>query len=300
MKNAYKILFSAAVCALALVSCSKMNETPSFNPDDSFASFDNLAYTVSEDCGKVSIPVSIASIDPQTVTVALKAVDGTAKAGVNYDFAGDGILRFDGNSRTMVVDINIVDKTGEYTGDLDFSVEIVSAGELKVGANSVCKVTISDLDHPLAAILGEYTGTAYNYFDNATTSWKVNFMKDAKDVTVLWIDAPTASFQGTYPSADYRIYAKVSEDKKSFTVSLGQTLASKAGSNVVSLWGFDGSSVYDGGTVTFTLDASGKTFTIEDGWGWGVGYLTSSDQVSLYDLYSPGTSSTPAVSFTKN
>lgn len=300
MKNTYKILFSAAVGALALASCSKMNDYPTFNPDDSFAAFDNVAYTVTEDCGSLSIPVSIASIDAQKVNVALKAVEGTAKSGTHFELVGDGVLRFDGKARTMVVDVNIISKVGEYTGDLDFSLELVSAGSLKLGANKTCKVTISDLDHPLAAILGEYTGKAYDYFDGAPVSWKANFMKDAKDVTVLWIDAPTAYFQGTYPSADFRIYAKVADDKKSFTVSLGQVLASKASGNTVSLWGFDGSGVYDGGSITFTLDESGKTFTIEEGWGWGIGYLTSSDQVSLYDLYSPGTGSTPSVSFTKN
>ena len=299
MKNTIKILFSASVCAVALSSCSKLNTTPSFNPDDSFVAFDNAAFTVTEDCGYLSVPVSIASIDPEKVNVAIKTIDGTAKAGVDYELDGDGVVRFDGKLRTMVVDINIVSKVGTYTGDLDFSLEIVSAGNLKLGANKTCKVTISDLDHPLAAILGEYTGTAFDYFDGAAVNWNVNFMKDTKDVTVLWIDAPTGSFQGTYPSADYRIYAKVADDKKSFTVSLGQVLASKASGNTVSLWGFDGSSVYDGGSVTFTLDESGKTFTIEDGWGWGIGYLKDGNSVSLYDLYSPGTGSTPSVSFTK-
>lgn len=299
MKNTNKILFIAAVSAMALVSCSKMNDYPTFNPDDSFAAFDQIAYSVDENCGTLTIPVSIASIDPEKVNVALKAVDSTAKAGVNYELVGDGVLRFDGKLRTMAIDVKINDKSGEYTGDLVFCLELVSAGGLKIGANNTCTVTISDLDHPLAAILGEYTGTGFDYFDGAAVNWNVNFMKDAKDVTVLWIDAPTASFQGTYPSGDYRIYAKVAEDQKSFTVPLGQVLASKASGKTVSLWSFNGSSVYSSGSVTFTLDASGKTFTIEEGFGWGIGYLTDSNSVSLFDLYSPGTSSTPAVSFTK-
>ena len=80
MKNIFKI-FVFAVALSAAFSCSKLNETPVFEDSMSFVAFDVTSVIVNENAGSVSIPVTIASIDPKAVTVAYTVTDDTAKAG---------------------------------------------------------------------------------------------------------------------------------------------------------------------------------------------------------------------------
>lgn len=217
MKNLFKIITSATVLA-ALFSCSGLNETPVFEDSMTFVAFDKTSVTVDENAGTVSIPVTIASIDPKAVTVAYTVTDGTAKAGVNFNLKDpSAVLVFDGQTRTMNLELAIVDLTGEYTGDLSFSLSLVAPGNMKLGANSTCAVKISDLDHPLADILGTYTVTAEDFAQGAV-NWTMTLSKDPSDVNVVWIDyvCPLA-MQGSMA-----VYANVSEDHKTISIPCGQ------------------------------------------------------------------------------
>ena len=217
MKNIFKI-FTFAVALSAAFSCSKLNETPAFEDSKSFAAFDVTSVTVDENVGKVSIPVTIASIDPKTVAVAYVVEDGTAKAGTNYSLVDESaVLAFDGKTRTMNIEIDITDLAGQYTGDLSCKISLVKPGSLDLGANSVCTVKISDLDHPLADILGTYTVTATDFAQGDVT-WTMTLTKDEKDVTMVWIDyvCPLAK------SGAMSVYANVSEDHKTISIPCGQ------------------------------------------------------------------------------
>ena len=265
MKNIYKFL-AGAVALTAVFSCSKLNDYPVFEDGESFAAFDIISMTVNEDAGTINIPVTIGSVDPKQVAVAYEVTDGTAKAGEDFSLAdASAVLAFDGETRTMNIEINIVEFAGEYTGDKTFSVSLVSAGGLKLGKNSTCSVKIADLDHPLAAILGSYTASCKSY-SGADLTWTLNFEKDPSDVTVVWVDAPVY-WASQYASwGDYSVYGNVSEDMKTITFPCGQTCGALSDSpawfdtetDVFTLgtWA-PGISLDDSGVITMTMTEDG-------------------------------------------
>lgn len=288
MKNILKYIAGAAVVA-ALAGCS-LNPLPSFEESESFVAFDKAAVSVNEDAGTVTLPLTIASIDAVKTNISYELIDGTAKEGDNYEGVDEsGVIVFDGKERTGSIVVNIKNIAGTFTGDLSFQVRLVSATGLKLGASSVCTVTINDLDHPLSAILGEYTATAHDYFDDADVSWTVTLMKDADDVNVVWVDGFTSTFAGYYPNADYRIYGNVVKDEDDnvtgITFPCGQSLPDAVGGRELKLWYFaGGSSVSTSGNIAFETTSTG--FATED--GLGIGYQSDSGGVSLYDLLMPG------------
>ena len=217
MKKIFKTFCFAAALSAAF-SCSNLNVTPAFEDSKSFAAFDVTSVTVDENAGTVSIPVTIASLEPKAVAVAYVVEDGTAKAGENYSLVDDSaVLTFDGKTRTQNIVINITDLAGKYTGDLGFTITLVKPGSLNLGASSVCTVKISDLDHPLADILGTYVVTATDFAQGDVT-WEMTLTKDESDVTMVWIDyvCPLAK-QGSMA-----VYANVSEDHKTISIPCGQ------------------------------------------------------------------------------
>lgn len=201
-----------AVCGIAiLASCDKLNETPSFSKSESFVSFPSSSAMINEDGGQIVIPVNMASINPIATAVSYELVDGTAKEGIDYiDTNESAVLSFDGESRSANIVIDIVNRQGDYTGDLSFTINLLSATGLKIGNESVCKVTIGDLDHPLANILGEYDGTATSYWDGEV-AWTMTLYKDPSDVNVVWIDGVTNEV-GSYNNGLF--YANVFRDEE--------------------------------------------------------------------------------------
>ena len=267
-----------------MIGCD-LNPLPKFNDADAFVAFDVTNVSVNEDAGTVTLPITIASLDARKTTVSYELVDGTAKQGQNFEGADESaVLAFDGTSRTGNIVIKIKNDAGHYTGDLTFSVKLITAAGLELGANSECTITIADLDHPLGAILGTYTASAEDYFAGATATWTVTLMKDPNDTKVVWVDGFTSNFSGTYPGKDWRIYGNVSDDLKTITFPCGQSFADKVGTNTAILWLFGGgSSVSQSGNIVFEATETG--FASEN--GCGIGYTTDSG-VSLYDLLMPG------------
>ncbi len=220
-KNLFKI-FAGAAALIALASC-ELNETPVFDDKDAFVAMDISSAVVNENAGTVTIPVTIASIDPVQTSVTYEVKDNTAKAGTNYSLTDESaVLLFDGQTRSMNIVINIIDRPGIADGDLNFSVTLIGAGNsLNIGANASCTVKISDLDHPLADILGTYTVTQED-FAQGEVSYTMTVAKDDEDPTVVWIYpiCPLASQVGM------TVYGNVSEDHKTINIPCGQTLDS--------------------------------------------------------------------------
>jgi len=216
-----KINFYLSIVALgvAAVSCSNLNNNPVFDDANAFVEFGKTTLSVSEDGKSVSIPVTLASLKGLSENVSYEAVDGTAKAGTNFELAdGSATLKFDSENRSQNIVINIKDNPGVYTGDLKFTVAIKNAGSLGIGMNSKCTITITDNDHPLASILGAYTATDKSY-GKADQSWTLNMSKDPDDVTVVHIDALIKFCAG---SSKYDVTGTVSEDLKTITIANGQ------------------------------------------------------------------------------
>lgn len=287
MKNIFKLI-ALAVAFSAALSCSNLNEMPSFDDSEAFAAFDLTSVTVNENAGTVSIPVTIASVDPKQVSVVYEVVAGTAVQNENYTLTDpSSVVAFDGQARTMDVVLNIVDLAGEYTGDLSFTVNLVSAGNLKLGANKSCTVKISDLDHPLAEILGTYTGSGNGYWDGDAT-WAVTFSKDDVDENIVWIqgiinDIPSSClYYGRvtdYQNGDWTIVMPV-----------GQKVS---GNYLYSLLWFDGSSGDDeSGSIVLTRDNNG-TYTSDNGIAIYC-YYTDGSAAGWWNIYNP------VVTYTKN
>ena len=292
MKNILKY----TACALALsaaFSCSKLNETPVFSSEDSFVAFDKSSFIVNENAGTISLPISIASIDPMGVTVAYEVVDGTATAGTNFNLVNQAAtVVFDGKSRSSVIEIDIVDLAGTFTGDLSFSVNLVSAGDLNIGHNKTCTITIADLDHPLSDILGTYTVAGESYF-NGPASWEGEFTKDANDLTKVWMRGLAPEFA----KSTTLIYGTVSEDHNTITIPLGQVLPYSSTYNAY-FYGFDGSYIYDETdlpAITLTREKAGDPFVaVEYGWSFYAKYVSSGEGAGNFDIIVKG------ATFTKN
>lgn len=232
----FNTLLLGFVSLAVLASCQGLNTLPKFEESESFASFTKAAFALNEDKGQVIIPVEIASLAPVKTTVSYKINEGTAKAGVNYkDTNPDAVLTYDGSTRSQNIVIDIINLAGEYTGDLKFSISLESATGLKLSAEKECTVTIYDLDHPLSAILGTYTGSAMDVGGEVT--WTLNLTKDPSDVTILWCDA-LCPLQGSTASL-LPVYANVTQDEATglYQISFpgGQEIGEYSGEGVMKL-----------------------------------------------------------------
>lgn len=187
MNNINRFIAGAAALA-ALASCD-LNKTPEFDDAKAFVSFEVTNYSYNEDNGTIKIPVTIASLEPIRAVIGYevkgsqKDGDGLAKEGVDYRLADElATLTFDGKTRTQNIEIELIDRPKFEQGDLTFSIDIVNAGKLALGEDTNCNITIVDLDHPLAPILGEYSVTA------GSSGWSMTLMKDSKNKSLVWID----------------------------------------------------------------------------------------------------------------
>lgn len=268
MKNIFRTILGTAAL-LAAFSCSNLNDFPVFDPAESFAAFEKSNYMINEDYGQLIIPVTIASIDPVNTTVSYRINDGTAKAGVNVkDTNSSAVLTFADGARTQNIVLDIISLEGEYTGDLDFSVELLSATGLKLSSENVCNVIIADLDHPLAAILGTYVATSQNYA-GADITWELTLTKDEKDVTVVHCDFFTPGCIQYSNWGDWSYVGTVSEDKKSISFAVGQKCQAwyQTEDDQFQLLTWEpGIYLYDTGNVVFNEVSEGVWYSAEKVW----------------------------------
>lgn len=275
MKKYYVIL---ATLALMAVSCDK-NESPVFDDANAFVAFNNGTVTVSETKKTVSIPVTLVSLAGLETTISYEAEDGTAKAGVNYNLAdGAATLTFTKEEPTQNIVVNIIDLDavyeadpadatkqvragGKYTGDLKFTIKFKSTGDVAAGRESSCVVTIEDTDHPLSAILGDWTFNALSSSFSAK-SWANVLRKDESDDHKVWF-FNLVGFNSGWAGWDISYYGNVSEDLTTITIPLGQDSEYLySGTTPVTLCAVDHAQdyIYDSGNIyaTITYDANGK------------------------------------------
>lgn len=162
------LVVAAALALLSMASCNRKVEYE-FSP---YATMYSNTYTVAEDAGEVKIPVLIKNATGAEVQLSVNIEEGKAVEGVDYEVISpaNGILSFSGETDSLDVVIQINDSfLGEFTGAKDFTVSISSLTEgLPLGLTTSTKVTIDDLDHPLAAFIGKWSGEMVGMFGN----WK--------------------------------------------------------------------------------------------------------------------------------
>lgn len=211
----------AALAAVALASCN--NDQPEFNDKDAFVSFTDTKASVDENKATLEIPVQLSSLKGKEGSVDFEiTADKTAPAveGTNYTVANaTRTLTFTKESNVQNIKLNIVDLAGTFTGDLRLNIKLKNAQGVNLGAESSFDVTIVDLDHPLAFMLGTFSASGTSQYNGAET-WTVKIAKDDKDVNKVWITNMVLGGS----SAAYPIYGTVNEEKTEIRIPAYQVM----------------------------------------------------------------------------
>lgn len=182
-----KILIAATLAIFVSASCDRKVEFE----HETFATFNAVSYTVDENVGEIKIPVTVYNPTGSELQVVVKTVDGAGEAGKDYEVVtpSSGILTFTGDQTAQDIVINITDHEGEFTGSLDFTVEISSATEaLSIGNFKTAKVAINDLDHPLSAFFGTWSATTFEEaYLGTNVTLNFNMAADPNDLEKLVI-----------------------------------------------------------------------------------------------------------------
>ncbi len=259
-----KIFLLLNVFALCLLAACNPNEYATFDDKDAFVAFDGASYSVKEDVGVVKVPVTLASVAGLEKNVTVVAVDGTAKSGVDFNLKNGGVLSFNNQTRTAYVEIEVINRTGEYTGDLNLTLKFGDLGGVNAGTRSSVSVTIQDLDHPLSPILGTYTATTDS--GRGAFTWTVTLEKDPSDVTKIWIldlDPYFASY-GYVSSVGYNtFYGVVNSDMTQIALPSGQAVGYQSVAVVIC----DNYEAVYSGNIMMNIDVENKTISIDGMWG---------------------------------
>lgn len=279
-----KINIIAAAMALVLsASCDRNIEFQ----HETFATFDAVTFSVDETAGRVSVPVSIYNPTGSEIQVTVKAVDGKGVSGVDYDIVSpaSGILTFSGDVTSQNIEVEITDFTGEFTGSKDFTIEIASAtAGVTVGNLNTARFTIKDLDHPLAAFIGDWTGAPlvdYFYGDQYTLNLTIIANDDDPTFSSVYVQNidPYFASAGYNSNNGFNTFLAVANaDRTQLKLQSGQPVGYKT----CQLLGFDGPDLDTAGTtdyMLFDLNEDG-TLTIPNafgvynaGEGWYSAYL---------------------------
>ena len=302
MKKLYSVIALAA--GLVMLASCELNKEPVFNDSDAFVAFDNAALSFSETDGEVSIPVTLASLNGKSTTVSYEAANGTAKSGVNFELVdGAGTLSFTPDARTQYIKVRILDPEveyedgervgGLYTGDLKFTISFKSTGDVAASRQNACTVTIKDVDHPMSALLGDYSMTAESYFDGPV-DWTMSILKDENDDHMVWFFNIFAV--DGWADTDTMYYGNVDADMTTITIPLGQeSVYTRATGYHLTLYGIDADlNDYQTGNLTVTIekDANGKVTGLDFGDELGIwAYLPTEGSLSIL---------LPGISGTKN
>lgn len=218
MKTITKILIGATAI-IALASCDRKAEYKLYP----FAKIDGSSYTIAENGGTLTIPVTAYNMDAKSGSVTFAVTPNTAKEGENYTFEpSNGVLNFNGNG-TQNISINVKNLEGVFSGDLTLTVSLTgTSGDVEFGGLSTrtARVTIKDLDHPLAAILGKWKAKAlYGYWGDDYSGHVINIAADEKDVTKV-VFTNLDPYLGS--SANKGISGQVNDAKTLITIASGQ------------------------------------------------------------------------------
>ncbi|MEG0519367.1 MAG: Calx-beta domain-containing protein [Bacteroidales bacterium] len=263
MKKILTYLNTIILIALLLVSCNP-NRYATFDDADAFVAFDAPNVKVNENAGFIEVSITLASVQGVNTTIKCIATDGKAISGKDYLLDGDGSLVFDSQNRTQKLKVKIINNPGRYTGDLDFTLTFVNTGTVNVGAASKCVVSILDLDHPLASILGDYTASGSNPEDGTSLSWTMTLRKDPTDVSKIWFY--NIANLGSWAMDDIMYYGVVNKDLTTITIPVGQEskYAYSNGNHVALLSLNANGDDNDEGSITVKILENGKKFKFEE------------------------------------
>ena len=156
MKNIFKVFAAAAL--LSIAACTPKAEFKSYN----YVSVPSSAVTT--EAAAVVIPVQAYSktgVGSEGTEVQFKVVEVKGSNGVDYTVEpANGIINTSVDTPANIV-VTPVNKVGEYTGDYMLVIELtgVNNDKFTIGGSYSTDITIQDIDHPLAEMLGTYKST---------------------------------------------------------------------------------------------------------------------------------------------
>ena len=282
-------LFSIVVMGMLVASCH-LNDLPTFDDKDAFASFSNSSMKAAEDVGTLNIPVHVTSLKGVATTVTYEFVNGTASQGVDFeDASGSGSISFSAGESEKYITVKILPHLGVFTGDRSFSVKFKSTGDITAGASNTCSVVIADIDHPLSNLFGSYKATGVSPW-RGDYSWELTISKDESDVSKIWMTNPDPYFASYGYSA--QIYGIVNDAKTEITFPNRQEHVSAYSTVIV---GFNTPDPYDATADVDLVATIGADGTITFPNGYGVYYAGDGMDYVLdvedwyYEIFNGGT-----------
>lgn len=278
-----KLFYLLTIAVLAFITSCELNTAPEFNDGDAFVAFDKVSLSINENGDTLLIPVTLASISGKSAVVGYSVIDSTAKQGVNFELVdGSATLTFDAANRTQYIAVVVNDNPGVFTGDLRFLVQLSEDGTVKPNAENACLVTINDLDHPLAAILGTWTASGTSYF-NGEEAWDMELTKDPDDISVVWF-LPFVKGGANKP-----IYGVVNEAKTEIKIPVGQEINTPGSYGFIELrsfYGPDGANeIPDGGNITIEIREDGKLYIMDEIGSYVWGNADKSDGLGWFNIF---------------
>ena len=274
-----KIILLLNIFALCLFASCSSNEYVTFDDANAFVAFGGASYAISEEGGSLQIPVTLASVKGIATTVTVEGVDDKAKSGKDYVIT-DGTLEFNADNRTAYVEVKIINRPGEYTGDMSFTLKFSDLGGVNAGFQSTTTITINDLDHPLSFILGDWTFSGTKY-PSTPTSWTTTILKDAEDDSKVWF----YDLMGNpgWAGMDIIYYGVVNPEKTMITIPLGQESEYKyGGTTPVTLFGLAADlNGYDTGNIVVTIEEDGKKLNFGNDYGMWF-YIVGAGSIGTY------------------
>ena len=276
-------LYFSMIASIAFLGGCELNEYPQFDDADAFVAFEKEQIAVKENAGTLDVSVRLTSLNKQKSTITFEIIDSTAKEGIDFDVnGGASVLTFDGTNPVQSIQLTIKPHTGVFTGDRLFGIKITNPGTVDAGNATTTWITINDLDHPLAFILGDFTATATSYF-NGVQSWTVTLSKDVSDVKKVWI----TNFVVGGSSPDSPVYGTVNDEKTVIKIPVGQGIATSSTYTVLleGFYGPDGATdIPEGGFITGLIDPDG-TIHIQDEYGSHVYNKGTTTSAGWYNIF---------------
>lgn len=217
MKNIY--LFISAI-ALLLVSCDRKVEFK----HETFATLSTVRYTVREDAGEFTIPVTIYNPTGDEVQLIVKTDDETAVQDVDYEIVtpANGVLTFSGDEsqKDVVIKLN---HNKAFQKSKTFYLSIAAADEnFVIGNLNTATCVIKDAEHPLDMFIGEWKGTALSVFDGTSYPLTVNISEDESDETYTKLKVD--GLEPMQLSSVTPLSGVVNAEKTQLTISGGQQI----------------------------------------------------------------------------
>lgn len=228
-------LYSSIIASIVFLGGCELNESPQFDDSDAFVAFEKAQMSVNEDAGTLDVSIRLTSLKKLTSTVTFELIDSTAKQGVDFDLVGGAtVLTFDGSNPVQNISLSILPHTGTFTGDRLFGIKITNPGSVDAGNLVTTWIKISDLDHPLAAILGRYTASGDDAWGTGVYSWNATFEKDATDVTKVWIRDIFAGY-----ALPVIVYGVVNDEKTEISIPVHQKVGTKDDGTIGTISGYN-------------------------------------------------------------